>query len=57
VDYFAHKTYNDMQEIKYCMGELNEDEYEMNHWQAADLQPLSGGCIFEAKESRTGYTP
>jgi hypothetical protein len=57
VDYFAHKTYNDMQEIKYCVGELNEDEYEMNHWQAADLQPLSGGCIFEAKESRTGYTP
>jgi len=44
-----------MQEIKYCMGELNENEYEMNCWWAADLQPLSGGCIFEAKASGTGY--
>ena len=57
MDYLARKTYNDMQEIKYCMGELNEDEYEMNCWWADDLQPLSGGCIFKAKASGTGYTP
>ena len=56
MDYFARETYNDMQEIKYTMGELNEDEYEMNCWWADDLQPLPGGCIFKAKASGTGYT-
>jgi hypothetical protein len=47
--------HNDMQEIEYCVGELDEEEYERNCWWSADLQPLAGGCVFEAKAAGTRY--
>jgi len=55
MDYLARKTYNELQEVEYCAGELDQEEYERYRWWAVDLQPLAGGRIFEAKVAGTGY--
>ena len=56
VDYLAREMYNELQEVEYYTGELNEEEFERYCWRAVDLQPLAGGHIFEAKVAGTGYT-
>jgi hypothetical protein len=55
IDYVSRRTYNELQEVEYCAGELDEEEYLRDCWRARDVQLPAGGRVFEARVAGTGY--
>ena len=55
IDYDDRLTFNDMQEVEWCAGELGEEEYELCRCRDAELRRARGGRMFYPRYAGTGY--
>ena len=55
IDYSARRTWNALQEVEWCAGDLDEEEYEESLFRGTDLRPLPGGRMFKPRVAGTGY--
>jgi hypothetical protein len=54
INYASQRTFNKLQQVEYCSGELDKEEYLWNCWWARDLRPLSGCWVFMARVDELG---
>ena len=55
IDYDNRSTYNNMQEVEWCTGELGEEEYEQCLYWDTELRPARGDRVFDPRCAGAGY--
>ena len=57
IDYVSREMDNEMLMVEHHSGEseMDDDEYERRLWPEDRLRPATGGRVFEARTSGTGY--
>jgi hypothetical protein len=57
IDYMSRTVENDMLMVEHHSGEskMSDDEFEGCLWREDQLRPVTGGCIFAAWTTGTGY--